>query len=453
MRRGLLFSCFVVILCVTTVLRPVQAKDAREGTSQQIKSIANETLGVVRDIVPALIGNPGAMTKGFDDNVQLTTQAPTSIVDYFERVYWPRLIALMQKQKAQDAEVAALQMSANTSLADAKNASDQAQAYRYQSADTAIKTAKRVDVACEQASRDSSAAANEIIVAEQMRRTTQKNIAKMNGSSDFPETANGVVHYYRESIEARQAAGYGNPKENNGAAAVLYDNFVGPALIDADMNPESLLQSKILLNARKEDGTSLLSPSNILAAEAFIDNLFKASIIFTPLRKEQLKKPLSNQVSEVLSDRVNLTTQIQMLRRPFQMAYAKRQAIVGTDPKIIDTFKAVLKGMGVTEQNAPDIASLFFVEGQMSQDSMDEIRYKTRNLDPKLTSELAEFSAMNDGNTLFFIAQKQMHNIALLYDIREEQRETNRLLGAIGGLLASDRNDSIEAKTRAIASQ
>jgi hypothetical protein len=343
-------------------------------------------------------------------------------------------------------ELTGLKISADMAAAEAQNMSDYTQDIRAQSAQVAQDSAGVVDVLCGGASKASSLPAARIIDETETQYEIQVQLTKMGGSFNFPETANGPVTYYRERVKSRQAAGYGDPTENNGASADLYDNGVGPALVNADMNPQSLLQTPLLI----DDQTV---PNNPTAAQAFINNVFSSSTIFTPLRKEQLKEPLDNAVSEVLSDRYTLGSQIGMFLRPFQMAKASRTPIKGTNAEVVKVYRELLREVGISSDDNSALAKLFIDKGELSKESMEELYFRTANLNPKAISRLGGWTVLGTNKTLAFSALKQQDMVVMLYDIREEQRETNRLLAAIGGLLASDRNDNIEAKTRAIASQ
>jgi hypothetical protein len=306
---------------------------------------------------------------------------------------------------------------------------------RKNNAETAQDAFGRVDVVCEHATQWGPLIAGDIVTRINTGAALQEALKKMGGSSEFPQYANGLVHYYKEVMTERNNAGLCDPTDDNGAMAALCTN-ANPKITNADLNPETI--SDVISSDKN-------NPNFVEYKTMRIDNLFP--IVFTPLSKTQLTEPVANQIYEVKANQQSYKAQVSVFRRSAESDKQTTMPISGIDEATINAYKALFKELGLDGE----IEKLLLSEGKLSKASMERVVYKYANISPKALSRLAGQS-LSLGNLLSFSAIKQMESVAMLYDLREEQRETNRLLGAIGSIMLSNRHEEIEGKIRAAVS-
>lgn len=457
LRRLFLPVLFIAVVSSGVFLRPAPAAAAccNIGVVETAVNKVREAVDAARDaIVKALVNAGGeqflyrvSWYNGPDNLISGSSAIEganaSSLVHYFETVYWPRFIAVAKSMKAQDAETAAVDMTNQTSIADAQNQIQYMQQMRMNNVQGAMESAGRVDVLCDGTTQMGVMSGMHTIVRMLIYSLHAQDIDEMEGDSAYQDSANGIVAYNRKQVQKRAELGVCNPRGNNGANAVWCTN-ANADIENADINPQTLFTGSLMSDDPKDRNYSGY-------VKMYIKNLFP--VAFTPLRKDQMKGTLSNQVAELLADRHTYAAQVSTLKRPFFEAEASAKGIEKIDQETIASYKSILEDVGLINKDDPNdtLGKLFVSDDKMSKQGAEELLFRTSNLNPKALNRMAGLSVMNIGNALSFSIIKQMETVAMLYDLREEQRETNRLLGTIGSLLAKEAHDRLEGKIRAVA--
>lgn len=388
-----------------------------------------------------IFGKTSTFPRKFEEgNLQFSGQLK-SLVDYFENVFWPRWIGMEQKIMQGTLQTNAANTHTDIQLLDVQAQHAFMMKRDEKKADHVVQTMGRTDVACPEATLSSPLSGARIISDLDAYRITSEFTERQDSSSKFPDLANGIVNFYNKMIDERNRLGLCNPEGNNGMDAEWCTSSK-PKIRNADVNPA-------LARLTRTYGSNQEEPTYIEYAKRMRNNLF--DFIFTPLRKEQLTGGKANQINEVLFDRIKFTAQLANLQLPFAEDVANRTPVPGIDDAIKKAYAESLKLMGA-EPNG-DVAKLYQDQnGQMSLMAMEEIYFRNRNLDPSEITRVTGNSALNLENIELYTAFKVMNSLVLLYDIRQELRQSNKLLGTIGSLLAADRHQSIEAKIQSVSS-
>ncbi|NBX66750.1 MAG: hypothetical protein EBQ96_07130 [Proteobacteria bacterium] len=368
----------------------------------------------------------------------------TSLVDYFENVFWPRWIAMEQKMKQGEAQNLAATTHTDIQLLDAQQFGNFTRERDKATAEVVVGNLGRTDVACPEATMLSPLSGARVVARIEAHNLLNTAIETRDGSSKNPDAANGLVNFYNKMIDKRNELELCNPEGNNGMDAEWCKNSK-PAIRNADVNPSVIEASAMLGNNKEEKNFHEY-------AVRLKDNLF--AFIFTPLRKDQVSGTVSNQVKEVLFDRLKFNTQVSNLELPFALDITDRRPLPGVDAAIKKAYEEQLKLVGIDPANAQSAAAPLYMDMQskdLSKLSMEEIYFRQKNLDPSEIGRVAGASALNLQNIATYQTFKIMNSLVLLFDIRQELRMTNKLLGTIGSLLAADRHQAIEAKIQSVS--
>lgn len=365
---------------------------------------------------------------------------PKSLVDYFENVYWPRMVAMQQKLGQEQAQTNAANTHTSVQSIDGNNFVNYSQDLSRNRAEVAVNTAGLTDVVCPVATMAGALNALDPIVNLRTYMAIKEATEEMDGSARFPMSANGLVNFYNKMIEQRNSLGLCNPEGNNNVDS-QWCTSGKPNIRNADINAMS---TDVALSSNETDTEN---PNSRKFANLYLSNLF--GFAFTPLRMDQVQGGKANAVDEILYDRVRFASQVMTFRKPFQKNIESRQAVQGLDANIQKAYEENLKMIGVTP--GAEVEKLFKTpDGGWSKLAMEKLFFRDGNVDPSEFSRLASQAALNQTNIMTYQTIKVMHTVAMLYDIREELKETNRLLGALGSMMAVDRHRAIEAKIQGV---
>lgn len=360
------------------------------------------------------------------------------LVDYFEDVFGPRMINLTQKfaQSQQMQSAAASQIMPR--VIDAQSQVQHTQDTRRETVATAANALGREDVLCPAASRKQSMIAASIITEERTRLAQIESAKSVAGSLTVPALypgmyATGPVDEAKKRLEKKvqlQAC------HQDGGAGVDGKWCPSGARAGWDTSLKTITGKYVLT-----PGSSI--QNSIDFAKLFVANLFGPIMAISPLRADKVPSQLIGAVAEFQALRASHEAMVNTFIEPFESAIDERTENPGAAS--LAALDAVLTRAGFDATTK----ATYLASAGVSKAAMEEIHYRVANQDPKkLTDDAAKFSALNFANTLVMSLEQQIDSTVLLYEIREQIKTTNRLLGAIGNVLLDTRHDELQSRSR-----
>ncbi len=366
---------------------------------------------------------------------------PWSLVTYYENVWWPRMIELTKAQQGAQDKVSTLQQQMSDRTAQAAEYSRYMQETRRMAVEHQARNLGRAEVLCPEPSMGRSALANREKVRYGARQLELRATREAGGDKDMP-TAMGGIEYQKAMIQARINEGMCNPNDSNGAAAKYCKN-PKPAIMNADQRVSTLMGTYLLDDAQNSE-----SLGTVNRAQRFVENVFN-SRAFEPIPVSLTgQSTLSPNVVQAMAEQSAYSAKLNVLQRPFIEEQANRAPLSG-NVEALGELRGVLDRAGY----AGEAKEAYIKNDKISRAAEDYIRYVVYDSDPKTSSvDLAGAASMSLENLMSVGIQKEMKQIVLMYDIREQIRQTNLLLGTIGGILLEPKYEKIRANLQAVQS-
>ncbi len=444
-KRSLFSLLAVSVLSVGTLGRP---SVAYAGCCGEVAAIAGQTVAINAWLEKVILGTHAAnpvypvMMPKVDEISQLPIvggefvpmppKGPVmGLVDYFENIFWPRMITMEQTKGQVQAKQGAAEATLGQRSLDAKQTNEFQQrtdGYRVEAAAGGLGIE---DALCAHPSRTQSNLALRVVSMVRENQLADQSSNEYAGSDT--NTKEGPLKFAKLSVDARAAAGTCDPAGNNGANAGWCSG--GGAQKGYDLKPQMLVQP----NTWDEGNASKINFINY--ADMYIRNVFPDRA-FSPIRADLVSNK-TPQFYEIQHMQDSYSAQLKMFEQPFHEAAASRKGIAGAAS--LSSLQAVL-----TRVNYPDeIKNLLIPNSMVSSAASEEIHYKIANLDPQvIVTDYAKAAALSAGAREGTSFEKLMDIVVLSYDIREQLKTTNKLLGAIGSLLAEQRYEKIEALSK-----
>jgi hypothetical protein len=290
------------------------------------------------------------------------------------------------------------------------------------------------------ASRNQGSLAIDIIARQVLRQIEQQNGDEMSGSSDLPAYANGRIPYATSRIQDRNALGTCLAKGNNGASSG-FCKASRDDIRNADTQLSTLTTSWLL------DTSDDAKPFSAGLVKRFLDNLF-ADKVFEPLpARLTALSPMPNEVQEIEADKLSYIAALTTFQRPFFSEQADRLPLKSA-PKSLEFLQKTIERAGYDGDVKKQL-----IDGQKISKAAEEyIRFRVAELDPAGDIDLAkEVGGSKTDSLLTYVILKLKGSIALQYDIREQLKQTNMLLGAIGNILAAPEYQDIRGRIQAVS--
>jgi len=213
--------------------------------------------------------------------------------------------------------------------------------------------------------------------------------------------------------------------------------------MNADQRISTLTVSYVLDDAQNSE-----SLGTVNRAQRFVENVFN-SRAFEPIPVSLTgQSTLSPNVVQAMAEQSAYSAKLNVLQRPFIEEQANRAPLSG-NVEALGELRGVLDRAGY----AGEAKEAYIKNDKISRAAEDYIRYVVYDSDPKTSSvDLAGAASMSLENLMSVGIQKEMKQIVLMYDIREQIRQTNLLLGTIGGILLEPKYEKIRANLQAVQS-
>jgi len=461
-KHSLKFSFFAIILAFGLLQRPTPAAAVCDGCvvgavtatgAANVAAIAAQTVDLnvwlekvimgshsINPIYPVMMASPdpvtGTMIPG-TDSMPIVPKGPVlGLVDYFEQIFWPRMLTMEQKKSQTTVQSDA----ANSTLAQRTLEADQSNRFQQRTDNYRVEAAATglgvEDSLCPHPSRIQSFLA--------LRAMAQ--ISEVTDTIAFGDELSGSVARFNEGpirrnlevMAERNSTGVCDPLGNN-KADEAWCTSGNTNRKNNDWLPQPLIQPMALV----ED--NLDAKNNVQYAKMYIENLFPDKA-FDPIRKDLLATK-SPEALEVMSNRSSYSAQVQTFQQPFLEAKSQRKLVDSVSS--VASLQAVLTRVGYPDQ----LKEQLMPGGKVAIATAEEIHYKIANLDPQLfVTDYAKAAALSQSNRDSFSFSKLLDAVVLLYDIREQLKTANKMLGTIGSVLTAERFEKIQAKSQGLTS-
>ena len=375
--------------------------------------------------------------------------APQSLVEYYERVFWPRWITLEQRKWQQMSQQEAALASQRLITADAQNQATFENRINDRVVDSNVQSLGVDEALCRFPSMRQSALAHGVMASVQENLEATISSRWIMGAAE--DAAFGPMNENKLRLKARKEAGLCSKEGNAGADKVWCDQ-PKENRENEDMKPQRLIWPTSLFDKDSDLDNKLHGKY----AQMFLGNLFP-NRAFDPIREDLLNTLNEEEpdpaVVEAMADRGSYASQIMMFKQPFDRALGERQAVPN-----VAAFEALKKSL-TRAGYSDDLIKQIFGKVDASDKSIskavsEEIFYKISNLDPQLfVSDYAKAAGLNQASRDAYHFSKFVDMVVLLYDIREEIKTTNKLLGTLGSVMTAQRFDEIQNKTQGLATQ
>lgn len=439
LKRPFLFGFFLVILSFG-VIGHEPAAAACDGCV--VSAVGTASTAEIANLRQTILGvNPVGMPMELGKTAQgVPIMVPgsgatipyTSLTEYFENVWWPRMIVL-EKLKAQEGvETNAVNQANTIRTQEGAGVNNWGQDIKRFDVRSQQEYSGADDVLCAPVSIRQSALAAEAISRYYADLDAKAFISEGNGSTDAKDAAKGPVQKALAAVKARNELGTCDPKGNDNGNAAACTN-PKQALLNADQSPQTIF------------GTWLLQASDSSAANFDkVANNFK-KIVFarnaiSPVSGDASKDP---RLAQLQADRDSYVANYTLFSDPLTQAIAERKEI--EQMASAKSMLALLQRAGIDGSEMAKIAN----GDKISKASLDYARYKVMALDPQTSIQNL---TQNGVNISRFMGETTLGQQALLYDIREELKKTNIILGAIGGVLMKNEYNDIQGMATATTS-
>ncbi|MCB1538702.1 MAG: hypothetical protein H6865_03025 [Rhodospirillales bacterium] len=415
-------------------------------SAAQIANIRQVILGIATVGTPMQLGKAG-------DIAPIPVMSPvapipyTSLVGYFEQVFFPRLIELSKMQTGNQQKFTAVQGQQNVRTADATAQVNYKQDVSKMQVKNAAEAVGLPDTMCIQPSMGQSNLAAEIM-AIQGRDSLEKQAAlETAGSTQTPNYSRGPAYLALKQIDQRKSQTCVKTGDAGASQAVCTGG--NSDLENADVVTASLLSNWTL----SLDASKLQS---LTFAKQYIANLFPDRA-FDPIPTDaQNKNPLPAAVARAMNDKVAYNATMNTLMQPFQDEVSDRTPL-SVNPStgastggVIAAKNSLLGAVNRAGYEGAAKEKLLSLGDNMSRAALEYIQYKVYENDPQTIISDVGSGSVNILRTTAFLVGQAMKQVSLLYDIREQIKTSNRLLGVIGSLLARNEFDAIQDNIHAI---
>jgi|GEM_PF-4355655 len=365
--------------------------------------------------------------------------AYNSLTGYFEKVWWPRFVASIQLQTKQLSETMALGMASNMRGGTAGDFNAYRLANGVEAARLANDYAGREVALCDNMSMGQSDTAMDIIARAMTVQSDQMAVMKAAGdpAAPGPVSANGPTQYALEMVKETNAQGTCFKNGNAGGNDKWCTN--GKSNLAPPMGYHVMATTILGQTAFVGDKDK---PNNLQYAAMFLNRLFPS--VFSPVRKDLLN-PLSAEAAEVLLQQDAYNAGLSVFQYPYRKLVSENMPQSGSVSR--KYLEEALKRGGVTDTK---LIEEYLGKGGTTKAGADRVQFLDFYRDPRTKSEKLTSSYSNMAAT---IAITNMQAVTLLYEIREEMKTNNALLGALGSMLTRDQYKDLQATTRNISAK
>lgn len=438
--------------CVKAAVIANTAADLVNSTNEQ-DTILAAILGIgakalVIPPIPSLPTKIGTQSAGVASvPVNFTPIPYRSLVGYLDTVFLPKLLEINKFQTGNQQQFAAVQGQQQVRVAEATQQIQYKQDVGKMQVTNAAEVLGRADVLCPEPSMGQSDLAAHLMVL-QGRAKLEANTAKEGvGSTDTPTYARGPVYAAQQRITARKTT-TGDPTGNGGANQNVFSGG-STTIRNADLTSSSLLGNWLL-------STDPNIPQSATIAKMYVNQVFPDRAMSNLSANALKKSPLPADVAQVLDEQTSYTAMVNTLRSPFDDEIADRTPVtydpvtmspVGGTITALTSLDAAVNRAGYTG----DAKAKLISNGQISRSALEYIRYKVYEHDPQtIISDMGGMGSINLGNAVSILATQEIKQVTLLYDIREQIKKTNLLLGTIGSVLLRDRYKEINSRAETL---
>lgn len=404
-------------------------------------------------VVSAIVGPGGVYTGPFKsmipgetegaDEEPMAVSPPTSLVDYFEKVWWPRMVELTKAQQGAADKTSTLLSSMGARTAEAQQIAQYQQDTKRMNLETQMNAVGRTETLCPEPSMGQSSLALQFMAIQALNNLERLSAREMAGDKSLPAYARGKLENDKARVKERIDMQLCTKDGADGAASE-YCTATKPELENADQLASSALGSYVY-----DDSEQPESPHNVNLVKRYVDNVF-SSRIFEPLPVSITKQEsLPPDAVQVIADQNTLAARTTMFQHPFMEQQADRSPVNG-EVKALDSLEAAINRAGY---DGPAKQMILNSKGKVSRASEEYIRFKIYESDPKSMSvDLADVGKFSVSNLMVVSIQKQMKEMTLLYDIREQIKQTNLLLGALGAVLIEPQYQDLRERIQTLQS-
>jgi hypothetical protein len=349
-----------------------------------------------------------------------------SLTEYYENVWWPRFLAANQIQSNQEAQTTAVTESAENRRVDAKSLQDWDLKVKELNAKYQDEALLVEEVVCGPASVIQSIAAAEAIANDNWAMMDQMAAIKRSGDPSGGANKGPVETAYQSVLETN-TEGTCNPTGNDGANTSWCRNS----------SPEWVMghvaASYALVDTAWEEKRRVV-------VRMLISRMFPNQ--FSSIRADLLN-PLTKEAATVLNEQDSYNTRIGLFSTPMMRMIEDRTPQPGM--AAVPYLNAALESAGYDAELREKILG---PSGTMSLAGAERTVYQEFMRDP---ANLIKAAGDKPDNALRATLFPAMQQVTLLYQIREQQKMTNILLGAIGSVLIKDQYNTLQASTNRLA--
>lgn len=296
-------------------------------------------------------------------------------------------------------------------------------------------------VFCETPSMNQSTLAQIMMARLMLEEAMAVAAMELDGDVSNPTWSRGDLQRAQDTLNKVNSEGLMAKGSNGGAAEELCKSggagCTTTAYTNADIKGTTLTGAWLLDEADKK-------PFSRKYAEMYVNDMLFPDRAFVPIDKSHLDR-LSPRAATAFMEKRAYAAQYGTFMKTFLDEIAERK---GTQGMASTPFlEAALERAGITGE----IKDRLIKDSKTSLKGSRFIRYKVYMHDPKTTLEAAGPSAMNPGNIASLALQREMDQVALLYDVTDALEETNRLLALIGSVILSGKKPGIDSRVSSIS--
>ncbi|HEY8964691.1 MAG TPA: hypothetical protein VIN59_09545 [Alphaproteobacteria bacterium] len=291
---------------------------------------------------------------------------------------------------------------------------------------------------CSIASMEQARFLLDVLARQQTIQLDQAAVAKRSGdpAAAGPIGSKGPSFFSLQAVQETNTNGTCNP-EGNDKGNQKWCTSAKAAVKGAHAMSTGLMGQTALAQDQN-------SPTNIKYVAMFLERLFPN--YFSPVRPDLLD-PLSTQASEVLAQQDAYNAGLSVFQYPFNSMISENTSRSGIESQ--KYLAAALQRIGVPAEGMDQILGAAGGSG-LTKAGAERVIYQAYYSDPKTYTELGTW---NPANLLRTIQVTNMQQVTLMYEVREQLKITNAILGALGSMLTRDMYDDIQSKTAAISSR
>jgi len=434
------FTFLAVFIASLGCLQPASALEIAPPAGNGINVYDQFVNQSILNLKGAIIGNGASTGMDVGNEKNVGANGYGSLTEYYDKVWWPRMNALMVKSADQAAGIDALGMSNDGRLFGAASLVGWQQMLKQLIAANNAAFASAADVVCVPESLGQSQFVLDALATLAVEARQQASAAKRSGalSAAGPTSYNGPSEYAYKSVLETNTNGSCVKDGNAGANAKWCTNGM-PG--DDPSSAYHVIATGILGKTALIVGSDGRVPNNEIYVNMFIARLFPN--VFSPIRPDLLN-PLSTQAAEVIQQQDAYTAALSVFQYPFDKMIADNTPQADIDAE--KYIRMVFERMKVPE----DLQKRYLGNNGISKAGVDRVLYKDYLRD---VTTMSDNTTWDMPNLLRVLTVQSMNQTSLLYEIREELTTGNAVIGALDSLLTRDQYAQIQAQTSAISTK